>query len=636
MMSFFTELKRRNVFRVGFAYAIAAWVLLQVVDLVLENIAAPDWVMKVFMLGVAVGFPVSVIIAWAFEITPEGIKRESQVDRSQSIVQTTRRKLDRIIIGFLAVAVVFLLIDPFEFRDTAEPVVVDKTAPVSDVVLSEPVPTATSNDTQNDGVSTDEASVAVLPFVNMSSDPEQEFFSDGISEEILNVLTRIPNLKVAARTSSFQFKGRSLDIAEIGRQLRVNHILEGSVRKSGSTLRITTQLIEAQTGFHLWSKTFDRKLEDVFAIQDEIAATIATELETRLTPEQNTASTPVDLEAYGLYLKARTLVAARSEPKLFEAINILKAAIEIENEYAPAMATLAKAYAVLPWFSDQLPVGEAREQARQLANKALDIDPDNAEALSVLGIVFSESDMNWAGATELLDRALKANPGSVAANNFRGDLATRTGDFENALKYESRAAELDPLGPVQLTDLANVYLLNGDYQEVIRLANRTLELDQTFFSAYRHLIDANFALGDMGQLESISRKLESMSGIPVDITASLSLMINIGKGNEQQAQAYVQRQAQLARSGEAWASGVANLATVLGDFDLAGEMLLQAYREKDGTWSFPGYIRLPEQAPDSETWQEFWNQPGVAELVEIRRGHGLNPIAPGFGDGVKQ
>ena len=189
MMSFFTELKRRNVFRVGIAYAIAAWVLLQVVDLVLENIAAPDWVMKVFMLGVAVGFPVSVIIAWAFEITPEGIKRESEVDRSQSIVQTTRRKLDRIIIGFLAVAVVFLLIDPFEFRDTAEPVVVDKTAPVSEVLLSEPAPTETSNDTQDDGASPDEASVTVLPFVNMSSDPEQEFFSDGISEEILNVLT---------------------------------------------------------------------------------------------------------------------------------------------------------------------------------------------------------------------------------------------------------------------------------------------------------------------------------------------------------------------------------------------------------------------------------------------------------------
>ena len=634
-MSFFNELKRRNVFRVGIAYAVAAWVLLQVIDLVLENIAAPDWVMKVFMLGVAVGFPVAVIIAWAYEMTPEGIKRESQIDRTQSIVHTTGRKLDRIIIGFLAVAVVFLLIDPFKYRDTAESVVVDNAAVVSEVVLSEPASTETSNDTQNDGVPPDEASVAVLPFVNMSSDPEQEYFSDGISEEILNVLTRIPNLKVAARTSSFQFKGKNLDVAEIAKQLRVNHVLEGSVRKSGTTLRITTQLIEAETGFHVWSETFDRKLEDVFAIQDEIAAAIATELETRLTAEQNTASTAIDMDAYGLYLKARTLVAGRSGFKLLEAIDILKASIDIAPKYAPAMATLAKTFAVLPWFSDKLPVGEAREQARQWANKALAIDSDNTEALSALAIVLSESDMNWTGARDILDKAINANPGSVAANNFRGDLATRTGDLESALKYELRAAELDPLGPVQLTDMANVYMLTGDYQEVIRLSNRALGLDQNFFSSYRHLMDANFALGDLDQLENISRTLEGMPETPPDITAALSLLISIGKGKEQQAQAYLQRRAQLARSGDVWASSVAFDAASLGDFDLAGEMLLQAYREKDGTWSYPVYIRLPEQAPDSEAWQEFWRQPGVAELAEIRRSHGLSPNALTFGSGAK-
>ncbi len=551
------------------------------------------------------------------------------------VVHTTGRKLDRIIIGFLAVAVVFLLVDPFEYRDTAEPVVVDKAAVVSDVVLSEPAPVNTGDNTQNDEKSPDQASVAVLPFVNMSSDPEQEYFSDGISEEILNVLTRIPNLKVAARTSSFQFKGKNLDVAEIAKQLRVNHVLEGSVRKSGTTLRITTQLIEAETGFHVWSETFDRTLEDVFAIQDEIASAIATELETRLTTGQTTASTAIDMDAYGLYLKARTLVAGRSGFKLLEAIDILKASIDISPKYAPAMATLAKAYAVLPWFSDKLPVGEAREQARQWANNALAIDSENTEALSALAIVLSESDMDWTGARDLLDRAINTNPGSVAANNFRGDLATRTGDLESALKYELRAAELDPLGPVQLTDMANVYMLTGDYQEVIRLANRALGLDQNFFSAYRHLMDASFALGDLDQLENISRKLEGMPETPPDITAALSLLLHIGKGNDQQAQAYLQRQAQLARSGEVWASGVAFDAAAFGDFDLAGEMLLRAYREKDGLWSYPVYIRLPEQAPDSEAWQKFWRQPGVAELAEIRRSHGLNPNAPTFGSGAK-
>jgi len=636
MMSFFTELQRRNVFRVGIAYAVAAWVLLQVVDLVLENIAAPDWVMKVVMLGVAVGFPVAVIIAWAYEVTPEGIKRESQIDRSQSIVHTTGRKLDRIIIGFLAVAVIFLLVDPFEYRNTTEPAIVDKAAPVSEVVLSEPAAVDTGDVSKNDGVSPDEASVAVLPFVNMSSDPEQEYFSDGISEEILNVLTRIPNLKVAARTSSFQFKGKNLDVAEIGKQLRVNHVLEGSVRKSGATLRITTQLIEAETGFHLWSDTFDRKLEDVFAIQDEIAAAIATELETRLTTDQNAASTAIDMEAYGLYLKARGLVATRSGSKLLEAIDMLKAAIEIEPKYAPAIATLGKAYALLPWFSDALPAGEARENARQWAQMALEIEPDNVEALTTLAVVYSESDMNWPGALELLNRAIKSNPGSVAANNFLGDLATRTGDLENALKYESRAAELDPLGPVKLTDLANVYALMGEYDEVIKLSNRSLALNPEFFHAHRHLIESYFFLGDIEQLEKMSDIIAALPNVPPDIPASISVKLSIAKGDMQEARASLERRIQQVKSGKALASVVAFEAADIGDFDTAGELLLQAFEEKDGTWSFPIVIRLPEQAPDSKPWQEFWSKPGVSELAEIRRSHGFNPVAPGFGSGVKK
>ena len=634
-MNLFNELKRRNVFRVGFAYAVVGWLVAQVADLALESFGAPDWVMKTLLFLVLIGFVLALFIAWAYEMTPEGIKRAEDVDPNASITQHTGRKLDRMVIIVLLLAVSLLVFD--RYRDKPEPTP-STPETINAERVSEATPEATGPTDLDDKTKeiSDEPSVAVLPFVNMSSDPEQEYFSDGISEEILNVLTRIPNLKVAARTSSFQFKGRHLDVAEIGKQLRVNHILEGSVRKSGTTLRITTQLVEAETGFHVWSETFDRKLEDVFAIQDEIASAIATELETRLTTEQNTARTPIDMKAYGLYLKARTLVAARSESKLLEAIDILNAAIDLESEYAPAMATLAKAYAVLPWFSGKLPVGEAREQARQWANKALEIDSNNAEALSTLGIVFSESDMNWIEARDLLDRALKANPGSVAANNFRGDLATRTGDLENAMKYESRAAELDPLGPVQLTDLANVYALKGDYDEVIRLANRALALDPGFFSAYRHLIDANFILGDIEQLENVSSMLAAFPRVPPDITTNLSFRLSIAKGKLQQAQASLERSTQFIRSGEALASAVVNNAVDLGDFDTAGELLLQAFEVKDGTWSYPLLIRLPEQAPDSKAWQEFWSKPGVAELAEIRRSHGFNPVAPGFGDGVKQ
>jgi len=477
-------------------------------------------------------------------------------------------------------------------------------------------------------------SVAVLPFVNMSSDPEQEFFSDGISEEILNVLTRIPNLKVAARTSSFQFKGQNLDIAKIGQQLQVNHVLEGSVRKAGTTIRITAQLVETETGFHLWSNTFDRQLEDVFAIQDEIAGAIARELRMRLVNLPERATTPVNMDAYELYLKGRGLVAKRKAVDLFTAMDILKSAIEIEPQYAQAMATLAKAYAVLPWFSYEIPAGEARETARQWTEKALVIEPDNVEALAVLAIVYSQNDMNFAAARELLERAVKLNPGSVAANNFLGDVCIRAGDLDCALIYESRAAELDPLGPVQLTDLANVYLIRGQYDKTIQLAERALSLDASFTQAYRHLFNANFMKGNDKQMANHLQESSRLSVFPEDAMHSFQFQYDFISGNRERALKGLSRRVDLAATGEISAVDVAYDAAAIGDFDTAGNMLLKAYENKDGTWLFPLFIRLPEQAPDSASWQKFWSQPRVAELAELRRKNGLKPFPDEFNNGM--
>ena len=502
-MNLFNELKRRNVFRVGFAYAVVGWLVAQVADLALESFGAPPWVMKTLLFLMLLGFVLSLFIAWAYELTPDGIKLAKDIEPNLSITHQTGRKLDRLVIVVLLLAVGLLLFERFwitpQFSEqTAAAVQGGIVAPGGFEVVEKTAPPSAN------------PSVAVLPFVNMSSDPEQEYFSDGISEEILNVLTRIPNLKVAARTSSFQFKGKNLDIADIGRQLQVNHLLEGSVRKSGNTLRITAQLIETDTGFHLWSESYDRNPEDVFAIQDEIAAAIAVELRALLSGAIDTINTPIDMQAYELYLKGRGLIAHRRQAELFEGIDVLKAAIEIEPEYAPAMATVAKAYVVLPYFSDRIPAGEAREQARHWAGKALEIEPENVEALAVLAIVYSEIDLNFTGARELLEKAVRLNPGSVAANNFLGDLYTRTGDLDKAFKYESRAAELDPLGTVQLTDLANVHLMRREYDKVISLSNRALALDPYFSHAIQHLADAYYALGDEAQLASILENFESI------------------------------------------------------------------------------------------------------------------------------
>jgi len=265
LSQFLEELKRRNVFRVGFAYVVVAWLILQVVDLVLDAVPAPDWVMQVFLLGTAVGFPVALLFAWAFEMTSEGVKREKDVDRSQSITRQTGRKLDFVIIAVLISAVSILLVDKFLLEDeTAGDAVIDK-------------------------------SVAVLPFVAMSSGPDDEYFADGLTEEILNSLAQLPDLLVSARTSAFYFKGQDIPVGEIALKLGVAHIVEGSVRRDGEQLRITAQLVRASDGFHLWSNTYDRTATSSFAVQSDIAEKVAASLNVVLDEEQRESMREIGL-----------------------------------------------------------------------------------------------------------------------------------------------------------------------------------------------------------------------------------------------------------------------------------------------------------------------------------------------------
>ena len=266
-MTLFNELKRRNVFRVGIAYVIAAWLIAQVLQLVFESFGTPDWVMKTVLVLLATGLPLVLFLAWAFEMTPEGIKRESEVDRSQSITSQTGRKLNSAITGVLVVALAYFIFDKFVLDASRDAALVEAT---KQEVSEQP--------TEVPEVSADmDKSIAVLPFVNISGDQENEYFSDGLTEELLNSLARIKELKVTGRTSSFAFKGKSTDLREIGQTLGVAHILEGSVRKAQNRVRITAQLIKADDGYHMWSDTFDRELDDIFAIQEEIATRVANE-----------------------------------------------------------------------------------------------------------------------------------------------------------------------------------------------------------------------------------------------------------------------------------------------------------------------------------------------------------------------
>lgn len=335
-MSFFAELQRRNVVRVGIAYAIIAWVLAQIAEFAFENFGAPDWVLKSVVVLLLLGLPIALFFAWAFEMTPEGVKLEKDVDRSASITPTTGRKLDRVIILALVVAVVYFALD----RGADEPAATaDGEVPVA----------AVEPDTAESATSKPAArSIAVLPFVNMSSDQEQEWFSDGLTEEILNALARTPDLLVAARTSSFKFKGTNEDVPTIADALGVEHVLEGSVRRGGDQLRITAQLIRASDGFHLWSETYDRKPEDVISVQEDIAIEIATALETAMDPEalaQMVSAGTSSVAAYNAYLRGLAhgiSTATNSDPfELLAARDAFDEAIRLDPEFALAYWELA-------------------------------------------------------------------------------------------------------------------------------------------------------------------------------------------------------------------------------------------------------------------------------------------------------
>ncbi|MCH7895093.1 MAG: adenylyl cyclase, partial [Proteobacteria bacterium] len=401
-MSFFRELKRRNVFRVAVAYAVVGWLLVEVASVLFPTFEAPAWVMKVFATVIILGFPLAMFFAWAYEITPEGLKKEKDVDRSQSITTRTGRKIDYIIIGLLSVAVVFFA-STHQWSGEGEST--DKTETGETAAVAE-------------------QSIAVLPFVNMSDDPANEYFSDGIAEELLNVLVRVEGLRVASRTSSFSFKGKGISIPNIARELNVNHVLEGSVRKAGNTVRITAQLIDVRTDSHLWSATYDRELEDIFAIQDEISGHIVQALKIALGAGEQESMAHVqkpteNLEAYELYLRGRYFWQRRGEDNIRRAIGMFEQATALDPRFARAWSSLAAAHVTLPTYSDT-PTDEQYPLAVFAARKALTLDDSLAEAYAVLGDM-ARVNKKWSAAQAQYLRAIASEPKNSTAHLWYGE-----------------------------------------------------------------------------------------------------------------------------------------------------------------------------------------------------------------------
>lgn len=424
-VSFFEELKRRNVFRIGVAYAVVSWVVLQIIDVISPIFELPVWAPKLVFVILAVGAVPALIFAWAFEITPEGLKKEADVDRSTSIVGATGRKLNYVVVAALVLAVALLLVER-QSTDAA-----DEPNAAADVVAD---PGAAK-------------SIAVLPFVNMSSDLEQEYFSDGITEEILNSLAAVKELKVAGRTSSFAFKGKNDDLRLIGDALGVSHILEGSVRKSGEQVRITAQLIQADNGFHLWSETYDRELIDVFAIQEEISQEILKQLKFQLLSDTAVVAEAdrTSPKAYELFLRARQRIYSRIGSEIELAVKELDDVINLDPQYAPAYAQRGVATMLLSEAQyGSLPAKEATRRGKRFVDQALALNSNLADGWAARGLYLSDDPANAEEAIDSLMKALEINPNLIDASNWLNNTLRDVGDMSGALEVISELVERDP------------------------------------------------------------------------------------------------------------------------------------------------------------------------------------------------
>jgi serine/threonine-protein kinase len=580
-MSLFLELKRRNVIRVAIAYVITAWLILQVADVVLGNIGAPSWVFQVILLLLALGLPLAILFAWAFELTPEGLKREKDVDRSESITSQTGRKLDRTIIAVLVIAVGYFAIDKFVLHEHAE---------------DTPSSAAVSDDAG------DRPSIAVLPFVNMSSDAEQEYFSDGISEELLNLLAKIPQFRVAGRTSSFAFKGKNEDLRTIGDSLGVSKLLEGSVRQGGDRVRITAQLINVEDGFHLWSETYDRELTDILAVQDEIAAAVVNALKITLLGTEvigSGQSESVDPDAYNAYLQGLFYLHKLGPDNRRTAMTHFEAAVAREPEFALAWAglSLAAIQYASQGFED---VDIAQRRGREAAEKALQLDPDLPEAHIALGRIQYTFDWDWAAAEASYRRALELRPGDVQARKRLFDLTSDHANFDEALEQMQLLVEQDPLDANLQLAYSGALFDVGDLVRSEATARRLLEQNPDMVVAPTYL--AWILMFD----NRLEEALEWTSNEPVDFLRWTMLAIVHQKLGDSEAAREAQ-QALLHTYGNLAAYQQGQIHAFWGEFDTAVEWLETAYESRD-----PGMTSLKSDS----SFRVLKDHPGYIALVE--------------------
>ncbi len=454
MLNLFAELKRRNVIRVGGLYLVGGWLLIQVTSTMLPAFEAPAWILRAIIVTLAVGFIPTLIFSWTFELTPQGLKREEEVERNESITPRTGRKIAGITIALAGLAVGLFIFERF-------------------------VPSLTTgSNTTASQTTISNKSIAVLPFDNLSHDPDNAYFSEGIQDEILTRLAKIGDFKVISRTSTEQFRSKATNVGEIAKQLGVAHILEGSVQKAGDSVRVNVQLINARTDAHLWADTYDRKLTDIFAIESEIAKSVADNLNARLNgrAEAVLASRPTENpEAHELYLKGRYFWNGRNTASLGKAAECFQQAIDLDPSYALAYAGLADVHSLLPLYAGTAPKDDV-PKALTAARKAVELDGNLAEGHTSLGNALGMN-VQLKLAEQAFRRALELNPNYATAHQWLAECLFAQGRFPEALTESQRAYELDPLSLIINASYASSLSGVGRNDDAIKQARRTLELD---------------------------------------------------------------------------------------------------------------------------------------------------------------
>ncbi|MBY6204552.1 tetratricopeptide repeat protein [Halomonas denitrificans] len=563
-MSVISELKRRNVFRVALFYIVSSWLLVQVAETVLPVFGVPDTFIRGIIVVLVMGFVPALVFAWIFELTPDGLRRERPEADAVASARPVSQKLNIATLVIAVLAIGLLAVDRFggsTSRDGANSG--PQAGPAPAQTMDELAPPARS--------------IAVLAFEDLSPEANQAYFAEGVSEELLNLLARIEDFKVAARTSSFKFKGTGADIAEIGRALNVETVLEGSVRKAGDQVRVTAQLINVADGYHLWSNSYDRRLENIFAVQDEIAGAIVEQLRLQFDVEAETASRTTNVEAYDHYLRGRELAREPTRDGLLRAIEQFQAALAIDPDFAAAHAGIANAWV---WLEDYGGVksSEAYPKAEQAARRALALDEESAEAHAAMAFVLDRYYDDKQGASEYFERTLELNPNYVTAYNLYGDVLRDMGLLERMIEVHRRAVELDPLSPFMRMRLAAKLQVAGEPEESRRLIAELLAEQP----------DNDYAFEELGNLK-------------------------MGTGDFSGAfDAY--RKVHVQRPGDPYsASQMAEMSIVLEDETAARAWIAEARaRGEDNRWELDPREQLAK-------WQQDWES--LREVGDLRGGH---------------